>query len=89
MNDVPQGLLSLTYHLAYDDTYRNIWMAGQFETCFDDFGITDDAVKAAILKINNKLGTADPAQRDGLVDQWMGLVGEDVKHGAANPKILW
>lgn len=85
----PAGMLSLTYHLAFDDYYRDLWMRGDYLKCFEDFGISDPGLRQRIRAVNNKLGTADAAQRDALVDQWMGMVGDDVKTSAANPKILW
>ena len=86
---VPSGLLSLTYHLAYDKPSRELWMNGSFAAVFKTFGITDTAVQKKILDINQNLGTPDDAERNALVDQWMAMLGNDIKTGAANPKVLW
>lgn len=85
----PSGLLSLTYHLAYDQGDREAWMNGNFQQIYDKYGITDKATQQAILDVNKKLGTANDNQRNALVDQWMTMVGADIKNSALNPKILW
>ena len=86
---LPTGMLSLTYHLAYDTYYRDLWMNGDYATCYAAFRITDPAEQAEIQRINVDLGTANEAQRNALVDEWMAMVGQDVKQSAANPKVLW
>jgi len=89
MADVPSGLLSLTYNLAYTKQYRELWLQGKYDVCFEAFGITDPKLKAAVADINDQLGTTDAALRNSLIDKWMALVAGDVKSTAANPNILW
>lgn len=84
------GMLSLSYHLAFDPYYRHLWNdVADYAKCFSDFGITDTKLKKEIKRINKDLGTADPKLRDRLVDEWLVLVGDNIKASAANPKILW
>jgi len=89
MTKPPSGMLSLTYNLAYTPYYRELWLNGKYSDCFDAFGITDPHQQASIRDINEQLGATDTAQRNALIDQWMALVGSDVKNSAANPNILW
>ena len=89
MDDLPSGLLSLTYHLAYTEGVREMWLKADYQGCFAAFGIHDADEQARILDLNEQLGTTDAAQRDALIAQWMVLVGNDVKSGGANPQILW
>lgn len=85
----PSGMLSLTYHLAYDQFYREQWLAGKYADCFAAFGITDAKLQASVSDLNNRLGSADTSTRNALIGQWMALVTDDVASSASNPNILW
>ncbi len=89
MNGKPPGILSLTYHLAFDDYYRQLWMSSDYATCFNDFGITDPAEQQKILAVNTRLGTANAGLRNSLIDEWVGLINEEIKTGSVNPLLLW
>ena len=89
MPNPPSGMLSLTYHLAYDKDVQGPWLRGEYSTVFAAFGITDPKLQKSIGDLNEKLGEANNAYRNSVVDQWMVLVGNDVKSSAADPNILW
>jgi hypothetical protein len=83
------GLLSLTYHLVHFQSYRSRWLDTKYDAIFEEFGIDDPATQAAILEVNQMLGTNDTSEVEALVSQWMEMVGNDILARSANPKILW
>lgn len=84
----PSGMLSFTYHLAYDDYYRGLWLKNQYDEVLDDFDI-DPAIRPQVINLSKNLGSPNAAARNSLTDQWMALVTADLKGSESDPNVLW
>jgi len=77
-SDVPNGILSLTYHLVHDDYYTQMWLNKQYDDVFTAFGISS-SVSKTLLAVNDKIGGAmTKAQAEQLVDAWLAALRDEL-----------
>lgn len=74
MADTNKGILSLTYHLTFDDDLTAKWLAKRYDEIFADFGI-DAEQAAAILDINDQLMTRSAEE---TIEAWVDLMYDDL-----------